>query len=219
MPEPLRHTPARSPLVPTGSSGARLLAPRPRSLRVGVVALVALVALVLAACGAGSSTQGGDSGFVAGSPGLTQVAPAERQPAPDVRGESLDSRTVALSDYRGRVVVINVWGSWCGPCRAEVPELVKAAEATKGTAVFVGINIQDPGKAAAQAFVRANAVPYPSIYDPSGEQLVKFAGTLPPQAIPSTLILDAEGRIAARIIGTTSERTLVGLVDDVAAGK
>lgn len=181
--------------------------------------MVAVGVLALAGCTGGSSTQGGDTGFVGGTPGLTQVPLDQRRPAPAVSGDTLDGTPLALSDFRGKVVVINVWGSWCAPCRAEAPDLVKAAAATSDIAVFVGINTQDTGRSQAQAFERANGIRYRSIYDPTGQQLVKFAGTLPPQAIPSTLILDADGRMAARVIGVTSERTLVGLVTDVAEGR
>lgn len=182
------------------------------------VAVVMLLLLALTGCSGGSTTRGGDTGFVGGSGGLTTVAPAQRKPAPDVTGTTLDGKTVTLSDFRGTVVVINVWGSWCPPCRVEAPDLVKAAAATRGKAQFLGINVQDTGKAQAEAFVRSQNITYPNVYDPDGRVLVQFAGTLPAQAIPSTLVLDAQGRVAARVLGATSERTLVGLIDDVVAG-
>ena len=188
-----------------------------RGRRQGAALVVALL-LALTGCSGGSTTQGGDTGFVGGSGGLTTVAPGERKPAPEVTGTSLDGKAITLSNYRGTVVVINVWGSWCSPCRAEAPDLVKAATATQGKAQFLGINSLDTGKAQAEAFARAQKITYPNLYDPDGQLLLRFAGTLPPQAIPSTLVIDAQGRMAARVLGPTSERTLVGLIDDVVAG-
>jgi len=138
---------------------------------------------------------------------------------PVVSGRSLEGTTVSTADYEGQVLVLNVWGSWCAPCRKEAPALQAASARTAEVAQFVGIATKDADPAPAQAFVRANGITYPSIYDPTGATLLTFAGTLPPSAIPSTLVVDREGRLAARVLGPISERTLVDLVDDVAAGK
>jgi thiol-disulfide isomerase/thioredoxin len=115
--------------------------------------------------------------------------------------------------------VLNVWGSWCAPCRQEAPELQQASVETAKVAQFLGINSRDYDPAPAEAFVRAKGVTFPSIYDPKGEVLLAFAGTLPLSTFPSTLVLDREGRVAARISGPISKITLVDLIDDVAAGK
>jgi thiol-disulfide isomerase/thioredoxin len=116
-------------------------------------------------------------------------------------------------------VVLNVWGSWCPPCREEAPALQAASVKTADVAQFVGITTKDADPAQPRAFVRVNKISYPSIFDPTGTTLLTFAGTLPPSAIPSTLIVDRQGRLAARVLGPISERTLVSMVDDVAAGK
>ena len=100
-----------------------------------------------------------------------------------------------------------------------IPALVRAANRTAASAQFVGLNTRDSGTAQAQAFVRSYAVPYPNLFDPDGRLLLAFGGQLPPSAIPSTLIVDPQGRIAARVLGEVTEATLVGLVDDVAAGR
>src|SRR5215208_3332749 len=92
---------------------------------------------------------------------------------------------VSSADYRGKVLVLNVWGSWCAPCRKEAPDLAAASKETAKVAHFVGPNIRDYDAAPARAFVRAFNVPYPFIYDPGGAQLVKFT-ELPPSGIPST---------------------------------
>jgi thiol-disulfide isomerase/thioredoxin len=156
------------------------------------------------------------TGFIGGQ-SLTQLPPEKRRPAPVVVGPALTSDdTLTTAPYAGKVIVINVWGSWCAPCRKEAPDLVAASQETADVAQFVGLDIRDYAKAPAQAFVRAFHVPYPSIYDPRGTQLVKFT-ELPPSGIPSTLIIDRKGRIAVRVIGVISRVTLVQMINDIAA--
>ncbi|NYI71503.1 thiol-disulfide isomerase/thioredoxin [Naumannella cuiyingiana] len=178
-------------------------------------AFAVAAALLLVGCSSGSGT----TGFVSAEPGLTRVPPGQREPAPVVSGTTLDGKPISTADYPGKIIVINVWGSWCAPCRKEAPELVEAAAATKDRAQFIGINTRDPAPQAALAFQRAFGLNYPSIFDGDGVAVVSFAGTLPPNGIPSTLVIDAEGRIAARVLGPTTKATLVGLIDDTAAGR
>lgn len=180
-------------------------------------ALLALAGvLALSGCTAGESGSG--SGFVAGRTGLTRVPVDERPIAPVATGPGLEGGTVTTS-HPGKVVVINVWGSWCEPCRAEAPELQAAWSETQDVAQFVGIDTRDPDPAPALAFQRSFGITYPSIHDPQGRTLLEFSGTLPPSGIPSTLVVDPEGRIAARIIGEVDRTTLVGLVSDTAVGR
>lgn len=176
---------------------------------------VALVALVLAGC---STPTTGTDGFVTGDGSITVIAAAERRPAPVIAGETLDGGQWSSETVAGKVIVYNVWGSWCGPCRAEAPVLQSIAERTADRAVLIGLNTRDMDRAAPQAFVRATGVTFPSIFDPDGGLLLEFAGQLPPSAIPSTLLVDPQGRIAARVIGVTTETTMLGLIDDLAAG-
>jgi thiol-disulfide isomerase/thioredoxin len=123
---------------------------------------------------------------------------------------------VSLSEYAGKVVVVNVWGSWCAPCRAEAPMLADAArDLAARDVVFLGIDSRDPSRAAAQAFVRRFDVPYPSIYDQRGRTLLSFRGTLTPNSVPSTVIIDTRGRVAASVLGEISRTTLYDLVDEV----
>lgn len=112
---------------------------------------------------------------------------------------------------------MNFWASWCAPCRAETPVLneVSAEHADEGVR-FLGVNIKD-NLTSAQAFERNNEVGYPSLYDQPGEIPQAFRDTVPPQAIPSTLVIDRQGRIAARVIGATDYRELTDLVGTVAA--
>lgn len=171
-------------------------------------------ALVVAGCS--ESRPESEGGFVGGDGSITLVAPDQRQPAPKITGELLGGGTFDSADQLGKVVVYNVWGSWCEPCRKEAPALVAAAKATTDAAVFMGINIRDPNPAQSLAFVRAFEVPYDSIFDPDGRVLLDFGKHLPPNAIPSTLIVDKEGRVAARVLGEVTEATIRGLVEEVA---
>ena len=163
---------------------------------------------------------GGQQGYPEVGRRLTRIPPDQRQVAPEVSGPALGSgQTLSTTAYPGKVVVLNVWGSWCGPCRKEAPDLQAASEQTKDIAQFIGINTKDRSEAPAVAFVRANRLSYPSIYDPDGKTLLAFAGDLPPSAIPSTMILDKEGRLAVRVLGDISRATLVAMITDVASGK
>jgi thiol-disulfide isomerase/thioredoxin len=186
----------------------------------------ALVAILLMATGCAADNPngpvggGGQQGYPEVGRRLTQIPPEQRRPAPEVSGPALGSgETLSSTAYPGKVVVLNVWGSWCGPCRKEAPDLQAASEQTKDTAQFLGINTKDRSEAAAEAFVRANKLTYPSIYDPDGRTLLAFAGDLPPSAIPSTMIIDTQGRLAVRVLGDLSRATLVAMISDVASGK
>ncbi len=175
-----------------------------------------LAATVLSACANDEVGSSGDRGFVSGKGIITRLPAQEREKPGDVSGESLDGKPLSLGDFAGRTVVVNVWGSWCAPCRAEAPDLVAASEDLADEDVqFLGINSRDLDRAAALAFQRRYEVPYPSIYDQKGQTLLAFRGTLSPNAIPSTVVIDEQGRVAASVIGEVSRSTLVGLVEDV----
>lgn len=173
---------------------------------------------LLAACGSGSGgNAGADTAFVAGDGSIVLIAPEERGPAPDLVGPTLEGGEFRLSDYRGQVVVLNVWASWCAPCRAEAPDLEAVWLAVKDDGVqFVGLDTRDTVEAA-RAFVDAYGVTYPNVIDADGRLQLLFSDTLPPQAIPSTLVVDREGRVAGRILGRISQATLTALIEDVAA--
>ncbi|HEX6875467.1 MAG TPA: TlpA disulfide reductase family protein [Nocardioidaceae bacterium] len=185
--------------------------------RAAAAILTALLASAgLAACSNDQVGSSGDAGFVAGKGVITRLALDKRKEPGEVSGETLDGKPISLDDYRGKTVVVNVWGSWCAPCRSEAPDLVAASkELARDGVAFVGIDSRDLDRAAAQAFVRRFEVPYPSIYDQQGKTLLAFRGTLSPNAIPSTVVIDSQGRVAASIIGETTKATLVGLVRDV----
>ena len=184
-----------------------------RGRRVAVTALVAAVAMVvLAACGSsdGSAPAAG-SGFVAGDGSLVVLPADQRAPAPDLVGTTLDGEEFRLS------VVLNVWASWCAPCRAEAPSLVAAAEELGPLGVqFVGLDTRD-SDTSARGFVERFDIPYPNVIDRDGRLQLLFSDTLPPQAIPSTLVIDTEGRVAARALGKVSESSLRGIVEPLLA--
>jgi thiol-disulfide isomerase/thioredoxin len=161
----------------------------------------------------------GDQGYVAGNGIITSLDVADRKAPGPVSGTTLEGNRISLSDYAGKVVVVNVWGSWCAPCRAEAPMLADAArDLASRDVVFLGIDSRDPSTAAARAFVRRFDVPYPSIYDQRGRTLLSFRGTLTPNSVPSTVVVDRQGRVAASVLGEITRTTLYDLVDEVAKG-
>jgi len=181
--------------------------------------LLLLLVGVLALSGCTDSAGTGDQGFVTGDGQVTRLAVDDRGGVVDFEGEDLDGKPLALAGYRGRPTVVVVWGSWCGPCRAEADDVVAAARQLQGEARMVGLNIRDSSPATAQAFVRTNDVPYRSFYSPDGKAMLAFRGVLTPNSIPSFVVLDEEGRVAASIIGELpATDTLVGLTRDVADG-
>ena len=190
---------------------------------VSAAALVLSLAAGLAGCSTSSADEGtrsgSQTGFVGGKQ-LTRFPPGQRETAPTLTGPELGTdQTVSSADYAGTVLVVNVWGSWCAPCKAEADGLEQAAKKTAAKAQFLGINNRDYSEDNGMAFVRAHHITYPSIFDPSGTQLVKFAGTVPASGIPTTMVFDQQHKIAARVVGAVDATTLIGLIDDTAAGK
>ena len=176
---------------------------------------VLLLGAVTSACGGAADT--GDKGYVDGTGIITRLAVDERKKPGAVSGTTLEGKDLSLESYAGRVVVLNVWGSWCPPCRKEASTLAAAArELAQDDVAFVGVNTKDAGTEQGLAFQRRYDVPYPSLFDPAGRSLLAFRGTLNPSAIPSTVVLDQQGRVAASILGEVpSRQTLVDLVRDV----
>ncbi len=181
----------------------------PRSTVRSVIAGFVLV-LVLSACSTAPET---GAGFVSGDGSVTILEPAQRQLAPEAVGVDLNGDTLKLSDFAGQVVVLNVWASWCAPCRAEAGALEEVARQFDGKGVqFIGLNTRD-SQAAAQAFTRNFGVTYPSMVDTDGRIQLLFNDSLPPQAIPSTIVIDQRGRVAARALGTVTSATLRAMIE------
>ncbi|MDH6217807.1 TlpA family protein disulfide reductase [Streptomyces pseudovenezuelae] len=193
---------------------------RSRATLLGAVAATA--ALTLTACGSGgTSGGGGDTNFVMGKDGISTAEKGQRAAAPDLSGKTVDGEQLDVASYKGKIVVLNVWGSWCAPCRAEAPNLEKVYQDLQAKGVqFVGINTRDTKTSSAAAFEKQQGVTFPSLYDPTGKLMLRFKkGTLNPQAIPSTLVLDREGKIAARSLAALSEDKLRKMIDPVLAEK
>lgn len=191
----------------------------PRRRRVLVGAAAAALAILAGCAGGGEAQTSGDEDerFIEGDGSSTFFEPGEREPAPEVSGETLAGDEVSLDDHHGEVLVMNIWASWCGPCREEMPVLTEVHdEFSDDGLAFLGVNIKDD-RTAAEAFADNYELDYPSLYDQPGEVPQAFRDTVPPKAIPSTLVIDREGRIAARVIGPTTYNQLKGLVEPVLA--
>jgi thiol-disulfide isomerase/thioredoxin len=168
------------------------------------------LALTLTACGGGGSSSSEES-FVSGDGSTTYIKIADRKIAPTITGMTLSGKNYTYA--KNSVAVVNVWASWCAPCRAEAPTL--AALANKYTDVsFIGILTRD-NPATAEAFQRRFNLPYPTIIDDS--ILIGFKGSLPANAIPSTVILDKKGYVAARISGSVTVASLSELIEKVSS--
>lgn len=175
-----------------------------------VLASAAVLTLALAGCG-GKSWQ---DACRTTAEGFIECAPGDRPSAPEISGELLDGSRYDLAQERGQVVVVNFWGSWCAPCRAEADDLEATHLATRERGVrFLGINIQD-GRDKARAFEEGR-VTYPSLFDPGSRLALAFE--VPPNTIPATVVLDREGRIAVVIRAPVQRATLEPIVTRIAA--
>lgn len=186
---------------------------------------VALAAAVLlgtgCATGSGAVAQGGSFDFV--SPGgqvdIFFEPPDQRGTIGSLSGPDLmdDGRTITLSDYAGQVVVINIWGQWCAPCRSEADELERVYDATADLGVqFLGINVRDPQRDKAQDFVTDRSIGFPSIWDPPMRTLLALGAKYPTSVVPSTIVLDRGHRVAAVFLRALLAEDLQPVVERVA---
>ncbi|ASO18129.1 thiol-disulfide isomerase/thioredoxin [Actinoalloteichus hoggarensis] len=193
------------------------------SRRSRLLGLLGAALLTLAGC---TSEQAGD---VPGSGRYQFVAPggetrirydeAERQLAPDISGDDLmsEGEQIGIGDFEDEVVVLNIWGSWCGPCRLEASHLQYVYEETAEDGVaFLGINVRDNVRSAPMDFVSNLGITYPSIYDPSGRSLLGLRG-FPRTAVPATIILDRSHRVAAVLLDEVLTEDLLPIVAEIAA--
>lgn len=162
--------------------------------------LLAGLLAVLSACGLSGTNQ---TGYITGNGQITQWLPSQRGAGVDLTGTTLDGKHVDVRGDRGKVVVVNIWWSGCGPCRTEMPML--QAVSKEGGAAFVGINTRDNSAENGVAFERAVGADYPSIYSPDGQALSAFKGL--PGTTPVTVVLDRQGRMAAVVSGPVPSRT------------
>jgi thiol-disulfide isomerase/thioredoxin len=200
---------------------ARLALPLGESRKVGARrrarrAISALtVVAALTACTSDLSTNSESGGYISADGSITVVPPDDREPAPNFAGKTLEGDPIALSDFTGKVVVVNVWGSWCGPCHAEADDLAEAAKRLAPQGVrFLGIDIRDQ-TASALAFQKDYGIDYPSIFDPDSSTLLDLPESMMAVSPPTTYVIDSEGRLAARVFAEVTVETLVDLVDEV----
>lgn len=176
----------------------------------GPLALLSLLLVTVTGCGLSGANKGTVTGQI-----VEFTHAADRGTPIDLSGTTLDGKPISLTSYRGKVVVINIWWSGCPPCIAEAPKLRAAAAA--GTAVFLGIDVLDSSADQGLAFERAQGISYPSVYAPDGQAVLAFNGSISPNVIPATIVLDPQGRVAAVVSGAIQGNdTLPGLIADAA---
>lgn len=196
---------------------------RGRTLVTACVAAV-MAAAALTGCSTGSDAvaQGGTFEFVApgGQTDIFYDPPEDRgRPGPLSGPDLMDTdRTISLDDFAGQVVVINVWGQWCAPCRTEISQLQQVYEATRDQGVaFLGIDVRDNNIDAPRDFVVDRGVTFPSIYDPAMRTMIAFGGRYPTTVIPSTVVLDRQHRVAAVFLRELLAEDLQPVVERLAA--
>jgi thiol-disulfide isomerase/thioredoxin len=186
---------------------------RPRLL------LALALAVTLAGCTptvtGGWDEDGAETGYVSGDRSVTTWEPGDRTGPVEISGTDFAGDPVDVTDWRGDVVVLNSWYAGCPPCRAEAPDLVGIATDYADDGVhLLGINSTDDA-GAAQAFERTFEIPYPSVHDADGAAVAALQGVVPVQAVPTTVILDQDGMVAARVLGVIDDSTLRALLDDL----
>jgi thiol-disulfide isomerase/thioredoxin len=199
--------------------------PAARATRTSALLAIPVLALSLAACSedpnsiAAQAKSGNRQGYVSGDGTVESIPAARRKKPVELSGKTLDDRSWSVSGQAGKVVVLNVWASWCPPCETEAPELKDAAEKIADAGkpvVFMGINTRD-NPASGKATAKRQGIPYPSLDDQDGRMILALQGKAPTP--PVTLVLDPAGRIAARVVGEVTSSMVTGLVDDVLAEK
>ncbi|WBB56067.1 TlpA disulfide reductase family protein [Verrucosispora sp. WMMD573] len=179
-----------------------------RRLAAGLLAAATTAVLLTGCTGDGRGSDCDSAG------GIVECAPEQRSAAPKIAGELLAGGSYDVADQRGKVVVVNFWGSWCAPCRAEADDLENTYQATQDAGVtFLGINVQD-SRDKAIAFEEGR-VSYPSIFDPGSRLALDM--DIPPNTIPATIVLDREGRIATVVRAAVRQEGLQPIVERIAA--
>ncbi|PRZ39081.1 peroxiredoxin [Antricoccus suffuscus] len=184
--------------------------------------LVLMSMVLLAGCtsGNGDSAKNGGSEyrFVEAQPKGEVIPQADRKPAPDLKGELLNGDAFALSSLKGKVVVLNFWATWCAPCRVEAPELQKIYAKYKPDGVaLVGVLVRD-SKDQGEIYAKQEGLTYPSLYDPKTQVALQFRN-YPIVAIPSTIVFDKKGEVAAAYVSTVDAKSLTKTLDQLLAEK
>jgi len=178
---------------------------------IGRTTLIVAVSLLLAACGGGISTPGGEQSFVSGNGSVTFVSQAKRVAAPEIIGTDLAGKQFKKSP--ASILVVNVWASWCAPCRAEAPTLEQLSKNyAKSGVEFLGLVTRDNDEAA-RAFLKRFNITYPTVHD--DKLIASFSSSLSPNAIPTTLVIDRKNRVAARLSGEITVASLSDMIQRV----
>ena len=187
-----------------------------------LVAGAAAIALSLTGCASDPLAQqyreGSNKNYIAGDGSITEITPGNRGEPIDFSGVTSQGDSVTSDQFLGHVLVVNFWYAGCAPCRAEAPELEQVYTETSPQGVnFLGVNVRDQA-ATVDTFNKRFGITYPSIIDQDGGAQLAFAAQVPPNAVPTTLILDAKGRVAARILGQLKDPSILStLIKDISA--
>ncbi|MQA33112.1 TlpA family protein disulfide reductase [Modestobacter roseus] len=181
-------------------------------MRSSLAAALALAGVLLAGCTSGESAvdvnNGGEFRYVASTPAGEVIPEGERESAPEFSGTLLDGGDFDSTELAGDVAVLNFWGSWCPPCRVETPQFQEVYDEVRDDGVqFLGLNVKETDQQFADAFVATKGITFPSLYDPRGEVALAFRD-YPANAIPSTIVLDRENRVAAVYTGEVRQDDL-----------
>ncbi|HJQ43376.1 MAG TPA: TlpA disulfide reductase family protein [Jatrophihabitantaceae bacterium] len=191
-----------------------------KSARFFAIAAVLVTALVASACtgkDAVDQSAGGQFRFVSGTKSGKLIAVGDRKKSGSFSGDGLSGGTVALSEFAGKVVVVNFWATWCGPCQVETPQFDAMYRKNKAKDVqFVGIDTKETSRDAARSFVKDNAISYPMIWDEPGRTAVQI-GKLPALALPFTVLIDKQQRVAAVYLTKLSPKDLQPVLDKLVA--
>jgi len=185
-------------------------------LAAGGMALTALT-LGLSGCAqedalAKQAKAGDNKNYVAGDGSVTEFAAGDRKEAVQIQGALFSGAAVTPADFQGKVSVLNFWFAACAPCRVEAPLLEELHQEFKDQGVqFFGVNLRDE-KPTAEAFEKTFNLTYPSFDDKDGGVLLSVSGLVPPGAVPTTLVLDKQGRVASRVLGEIEKGTLKSLI-------
>ena len=179
--------------------------------------ILVLSGLLLSACATPNASiqNSGEAGFISGDGTAIFLKVLDRKSAPELIALDFNGKEIDLKNYKNKVVVLNVWGSWCGPCRKEAKELQELYVKNKDSGVeFIGINIRD-SKVSAEKFITNFGITYPNIFDRDGVKLLGFKDTLPANAIPSTVLVDKNGKVAARQLGPIERALIQGFISSL----